>query len=315
MRQILVTGGAGFIGYHLSLELAKSNHVTIIDNFSRGKLDVKLKELLQKKKIRIIKKNLEKEITFNKKFDYIFHLAATVGVNNVNINPSFTLQNNIIPAFNLVNYIKKKNKNCIFIFFSTSEVYSPLIKIKKNIFPLKESYDLLLPNKTNDRDSYFISKILVEKFLKLSNINYIIYRPHNIYGPRMGMSHVIPELIKRIILEKNKKVKIYSPNHKRVFCYIDDCIKQIILTCFKKKFLNQIINLGSTQNEIKIFDLAKIINNFLHVKKILLCGPITPGSPKRRIPSLKKISNVIKNYNETKLVVGIKKTVDWYANY
>jgi len=312
LRQILVTGGAGFIGYHLSLELAKNNYVTIIDNFSRGKLDFKLKELLQKKKIKIIKKNLEKKITFNKKFDYIFHLAATVGVKNVNENPSFTLQNNIIPAFNLVNYIKKKNKNCIFIFFSTSEVYSPLIKIKKNIFPLKESYDLLLPSKTSGRDSYFISKIFVEKFLKLSNINYIIYRPHNIYGPRMGMSHVIPELIKRIILDKNKKVKIYSPNHKRVFCYIDDCINQIIFSCFKKKYFNKVLNIGSNQKEIKIYDLAKLINVLSFNKKKLIKSIVTPGSPYRRIPDVKKITKKIKNYNETKLLDGIKKTIEWY---
>jgi UDP-glucose 4-epimerase len=312
LKKILVTGGAGFIGYHLSLELAKKNHVTIIDNFSRGKLDAKLLKLVKNKNIKFIKKNINKEIIINKKFDYIFHLAATVGVKNVKKSPSFTFQNNIIPTFNLINYLQKKNKNCIFVFFSTSEVYSPLIKIKKKVFPLKENYDLILPNITNSRDSYFISKIFVEHFLKLSGIKYIIYRPHNIYGPRMGMSHVIPELIKKIILDKNKSVKIYSPHHKRVFCYIDDCINQIIFSCFKKKYFNKVLNIGSNQKEIKIYDLAKLINVLSFNKKKLIKSIVTPGSPYRRIPDVKKITKKIKNYNETKLLDGIKKTIEWY---
>lgn len=312
MKKILVTGGAGFIGYHLSLELSKKNQVTIIDNFSRGKLDAKLSELVKNKNIKFIKKDINKEITINEKFDYIFHLAATVGVKNVKKSPLFTFQNNIIPTFNLINYLKKTNKNCIFVFFSTSEVYSPLIKIKKNVFPLLESYDLILPNITNNRDSYFISKIFVEHFLKLSGVKYIIYRPHNIYGPRMGMSHVIPELIKKIILEKNKYVKIFSPGHKRVFCYIDDCIKQIIFSCFKKKYLNKVLNIGSNQKEIKIYHLAKLINALSSNNKKLIKSIDTPGSPYRRIPDVKKITKKIKNYNETKLLDGIKKTIKWY---
>ena len=313
MRHILVTGGAGFIGYHLSLKLAKKNHVTVIDNFSRGKRDSQFSELFKNKNIKIIKKNINKKIKFNKKFDYIFHLAATVGVKNVNKNPSFTLQNNILPAFNLINYIQKNNKHCIFIFFSTSEVYSSLIKIKKNVFPLKEDYDLLLPSVTSNRDSYFLSKIFVEKFLQLSNIKYIIYRPHNIYGPRMGMSHVIPELINKIIIKKKKKVKIFSPNHKRVFCYIDDCINQIISTCFKKKCLNEVFNIGSNQREIKICKLAKLINALSANKKILINSAITPGSPHRRVPDIKKIIKNISNYKETRLLEGIKKTIRWYV--
>ena len=267
---------------------------------------------MKNKNIKFIKKNINKEIIINKKFDYIFHLAATVGVKNVKKSPSFTFQNNIIPTFNLINYLQKKNKNCIFVFFSTSEVYSPLIKIKKKVFPLKENYDLILPNITNSRDSYFISKIFVEHFLKLSGIKYIIYRPHNIYGPRMGMSHVIPELIKKIILDKNKSVKIYSPHHKRVFCYIDDCINQIIFSCFKKKYFNKVLNIGSNQKEIKIYDLAKLINALSFNKKKLIKSIVTPGSPYRRIPDVKKITKKIKNYNETKLLDGIKKTIKWY---
>jgi len=314
MKKILITGGAGFIGFNLVKALSEKYKITIVDDLSRGKKDNELIAVLKKKNVNLIKINLRKQLKIKNNFDYVYHLAATVGVNNVIKDPIYTFRNNLESLFNIISFCKLKKKTKL-IFFSTSEVYSPLIeKRAKNIFPLKESYDILFKRNNIPRDSYYLSKMFSEKIIELSGLKYIIYRPHNIYGPRMGASHVIPELINKIFKSKNSKVKIYSPSHKRVFCFIDDCIFQIISTCFKKKFLNQIINLGSTQKEIKIFDLAKIINNFSYTKKILLRGPITPGSPLRRVPSLQKISKEIKNYNQTKLVVGIKKTVDWYVN-
>ena len=315
MKKILITGGVGFIGFNLVKNLCKKNQVTIIDDLSRGKIDNEFKSLIIKNKINLLKVNLCKKINIKNNFDYIFHLAATVGVKNVTKNPIYTVQNNIQSLLNLITFCKSK-KNTKLIFFSTSEVYSPLIdKNLKNIFPLKENSELFIKKICIPRDSYYLSKLFSEKIIEMSGLDYIIYRPHNIYGPRMGTSHVIPELINKIIKNKfNKIVKVYSPNHKRVFCYIDDCIFQIISTCFKKKYLNNVINLGSTQKEIKINDLARLINKFSINKKRLVSGPMTLGSPHRRIPSLKKISNEIKKNKETSLFQGVKKTIDWYLN-
>ena len=314
MKKILITGGAGFIGYHLAKALCKKNEVTILDNFSRGKMDKYLKELKLKKNVKIFSKDLNKKINLKKKFDFIFHLAATVGVKNVIKKPVFTLENNILPSLNLINYILTNNKNCRFIFFSTSEVYSPIIKLKKKVFPLKESYNLLIPNDVTKRDSYFVSKLFIENFLKISGIKFIIYRPHNIYGPRMGKSHVIPELIEKIVLKNKKKIKIFSPTHKRVFCYIDDCVQQVLGSYDKKKNLNNILNLGSKQKEITMFQLAKLINKISNKNKKIIKGKNTPGSPYRRVPSVKKIYVNLKNYNELKLVDGIIKTMKWYSD-
>jgi nucleoside-diphosphate-sugar epimerase len=128
----------------------------------------------------------------------------------------------------------------------------------------------------------------------------------------MGMSHVIPELINKIILKNKKNVNIYSPSHKRVFCYIDDCINQIISTCFKKQYLQEVLNIGSNQKEIKIYKLAKLINELSSNKKKLIYSTITPGSPRRRVPDVQKILKNIRNYKETQLLDGIKNTIRWY---
>ena len=204
MNKILITGAAGFIGFNLAKKIldTKKFRLILVDNLSRGKFDKDFENLCNSKLVKFIKHDLNKPLNIKEKFKYIFHLASVVGVKNVNKNPLKTLENNIHSTINLVKFVKKTKSNPKIIFFSTSEVYSPIIFSKKNIFPLKESLNLFFPDKIKKRDSYFISKLINEKIITLSNYKYIIFRPHNIYGPRMGQSHVIPELIKKI---KNKK--------------------------------------------------------------------------------------------------------------
>ena len=134
MNKILITGGVGFIGFNLVKNLCKENQLTIIDDLSRGKIDNEFKSFIIKNKINLLKINLCKKINIKNNFDYIFHLAATVGVQNVTKNPIYTVQNNIQSLLNLITFCRSK-KNTKLIFFSTSEVYSPLIdKNLRNIF-------------------------------------------------------------------------------------------------------------------------------------------------------------------------------------
>ena len=151
--------------------------------------------------------------------------------------------------------------------------------------------------------------------MQLSNLNYLILRPHNIYGPRMGFSHVIPELIKRMrILKKKheKKIFIFSPKHKRAFCFIDDAIMQIIKLSFNKKTNNQIFNVGNMNEEISMMNLAQKIKIFFSYKIKLNNGKITEGSPARRIPDMKKTLKYTKIKKFTDLNQGLKKTFEWY---
>ena len=109
-KKILITGGAGFIGYHLAKTLALQNHeVTIIDDFSRGMRDKDFKELLKLKKIKFKKSNFEKTVQIKKKdFDFIFHLAAVVGVKNVIKQPMIVLEKNVKLLFSIINFAKNK---------------------------------------------------------------------------------------------------------------------------------------------------------------------------------------------------------------
>ena len=214
---------------------------------------------------------------------------------------------------------KALRKKAKVILFSTSEVYSSIIKKKIVKFPLKENNNILIENKIISRDAYFLSKIFNEKLLQLSNINYTILRPHNIYGPRMGYSHVIPELVKKMILEKKNYTRqtiVYSPNHKRAFCYIDDAIKQIVKLSINKKTNNEIFNIGNMKEEFSIIQIANKIKNLVLKKSKIKKGNNTPGSPFRRVPDMKKTIKYSGIKNFTTFDNGLKKTVNWYlSNY
>ena len=310
MKSIIITGGAGFIGYHLAKKYSRKKFkIFILDNFQRGKKDKFLNKLNKNKNIKLISVDLSKP--FNLMIDNItkvFHLAAIVGVSNVNKSPIKTFKKNTLSLINTIDFLKRKNFKGKFIFFSTSEVYSPLIF--KNIghqLPTERD-DLLISNKLIDRDSYYISKIFGEKYTQFSNINYLILRPHNIYGPRMGTSHVIPELLEKA--KKNKILKIYSPNHTRSFCYIDDAINQIIQISNSKN-KNQIFNIGNNKEEIKIKDLAKKILSLLKINKKIIFEKNTEGSPPRRVPKIKKILSKIRIKKFVSLENGIKKMLEW----
>ena len=311
MKEILITGGAGFIGFNLAKQINKKKlgKITIIDNFSRGKNDTEFQNYTKKNNIRIINKDLTKKIHINKKYDLIFHLAAIVGVKNVNQNPEKTIKVNLLPIFELIKCLKDQNSKIIF--FSTSEVYSQLIKNKNVKFPIREKEQISLPVEIINRDSYFLSKIFCEKILELSNTNYIIFRPHNIYGPRMGYSHVIPELIKK--MSKLKKINIFSPNHKRAFCFVDDSINQILSIALNKKLKRSIYNIGNSKEEIKIYDLAKKIKFKLNSRTKLKKGKVTLGSPPRRVPSMRKtIKCLNKRPRFINIETGLQKTINWY---
>lgn len=305
-KKILITGGAGFIGYHLSKKLVFDNKITILDNLQRGKKDKYFKDLIKSKNVKFINLDLTKKIEIKKnEYDYVFLLASIVGVKNVNDQPYSTLKVNIQSIFNTLDILNSKKSKLIY--FSTSEVYSPLVIKKKNKFPISEKNDLLILNQDSKRYTYYISKILGEKLIKFSGKPFLILRPHNIYGPRMGYSHVIPEQIYKI--KNKKKSLIYSPNHKRAFCYIDDAIDQIMYLCSSKKNFNKIFNIGNPKEPITMMRLSKLIKKELKSFTKLLPTEITSGSISNRLPFLNKS---LYPKCKTSLKKGVLNTIKWY---
>ena len=312
-KKALITGGAGFIGYHLAKRLVNEGfYVDIIDNLSRGKIDSDFKNLLKNKKINFFKHDFFKNnLILNKNYNFIFHLAAIVGVKNVISKPYEVLEKNVKLLLNTIKCAKKQKKLKRFFFLSTSEVYAGSLKHKILNFPTKESNIISLDDLNNNRSTYMLSKIYGEALCQFSGLPFTILRPHNIFGERMGMSHVIPELTKKV-LSKNKFITVYNSNHTRTFCYIDDAIEMIIRIMKSKKTLYRTYNLGDPRQEIKIYDLAKKIIKIVNKNKKIKSKKINNFSPKRRSPRMTKLLKEIDFKLNSSLNSNLIKTVKWY---
>ena len=318
MSKILVIGGAGFIGKNLIEFYSKNkkNKIDVIDNFSRGKNDKFIKKLSLHKNIRILKLDISKRHLIFKKinidYDYIYQLAAILGVENVIKNPEKVLVKNFQIQNNSIELAKKQVKLKKFIFFSTSEVHIGSLKHLNVKFPTKENFPIALDDLNSPRTSYSLSKIYGEALLYFSKLNFLILRPYNIYGPRMGMAHVIPQILQKIHTNR-KIIDVFSANHSRSFCFIDDAIKQIINLSHNPKIKNTVKNIGNNSEEIKIKELVLIlikISNKENKLKLNFLSDKNFNSPKRRVPYINK--KYYKNIKFTSLFNGCTTTYKWY---
>lgn len=314
----LITGGAGFLGINLAEKLLenKKNKVYLIDNLSKKNKNKTLVTLVKNKNLKFIKKDLNNINKYLKiyNFDYIYHFAAILGVKKVIRNPLFTLKENILTTINLIDFAIRQKKLKKICFSSTSEVYAYTLKKKLAKFPTPENINFLIPNDFNPRSAYMLSKIVGEYLVNYSNLNFIIFRPHNIFGKDMGFSHVIPQLTKKFCSRKNQKILIKNPNHKRTFCYVDFAIDLIFHISHNNKIKKQIFNIGAPEKEITIIKLAKHIKKILNSKKKLISSNILiDSSPQKRRPDMaKSLSHTKLNHNFNE---GLRKTVIWYKNY
>jgi len=318
-KKVLITGGAGFIGYFLASSLSEENYsVVILDNFLRGNKDNLLNKLISKNNVQFINANCMDFLSvmkIDKDFDYIIHLAAIIGVKHVNNNPYSVLENNVLILNNIIKLSKAQKNLSRFLFASTSEVYSGTLENFGMQIPTPEDTSLSINCLERKRTTYMLSKIYGEAMCMHSGLPYTIFRPHNIYGPRMGMSHVIPEQLKKAFEASNGSVmSIASAEQSRCFCFIDDAIEILKRIIVNESCINKTLNLGVQTPEISIEELIqlcwKVVGKNFIIKKV----ENTIGSPMRRAPNMEKTKNLIGQVNETDLETGIKKTYDWYLS-
>lgn len=289
IKNVLITGGLGFIGNNIAKHLISQNkNVVIFDNSFRGKV----KNILNiKKKIKIIEGDLtiKKDIDIAlKNIDTIIHCAAINGTKNFYKKPSLVLDVGVKGLINLVDCCKNKKINNFFI-ASSSEVYHLPEKI-----PTNEKVKLIIPDVFNPRYSYAGSKIFSELYAihNCSKIfkRTVIFRPHNVYGANMGYDHVIPELIIKI-KKKGFILDVQGTGEEtRSFINIEDFIRAFDLLLKKGKNLN-IYNIG-TKERVTVKKLTKIILKNLKSKKLIKYRKLAKGGTKHRCPDITKISKL-----------------------
>ena len=289
----LVTGAAGFIGYHLVKSLLNDNR-NFVFAIDKKKLNLKHKNL------KIITKNINNVKKFPN-VDIVFHLAAFNGTKYFYSKPLNVINQTILSTLKLVQYYKNK-KLIKFIIAGSSEAYAgaQIIKKDKNILHNEEE-PIIFQDIKNPRWSYSTSKFMSEIITINSGMPYIILRYFNVYGPRQK-DHFIPDFINRI---KKRKYELYGFKNKRSFIYIDDAV-QATIKASNIKMKNEIINIGSDV-ESRIIDVARLIMKMFKInpKKLKLFSA-PKGSVLKRRPNINKLRMIIGKKNFLGLEEGIK---------
>ena len=296
-----------------------SNNITLIDNLHRGRVDNLFKTLIERENVHFINldlRNLE-ELKDNIWSDYeqVYHLAAIVGVKHCVKYPELVLEVNLKSSLNIVQLMKEKKCKKILL-SSTSETYADGMELGIIKIPTDEKVPLVIKDVLNPRSSYAVSKIASEQiviFNSKNNYNYSIVRYHNIFGPRMGYAHVIPEVIKRI-LKKENPFKVYGYNQSRAFCYVDDAINQTIAVMDSELANSEIFHIGNNTEEIKILDLVKELFRILNYKAEMKCIEPPKGSVDRRSPDTTKINKIMRELYLKSSRDTLKETAKWYQN-
>jgi nucleoside-diphosphate-sugar epimerase len=301
MKNVLVTGAAGFLGSHLCDELLDRGYFVVgIDNFFRGK-----KENLPLNNNFVfyeldLTQNLIKTILINHNIDTIFHYAAINGTEYFYDIPTKVFEDNIEITKNVLTSIKDTSVKKI-IYTSTSEVYGDNPPL-----PTKEDHPIIL-NIFSNRDSYASSKAIGEFYIKYfcmeNQIKYLVLRPFNTYGPRMDNTkygQVIPEFFRKI--NEEKFTIIGNGLQTRSFCHVYDHKKLAIELALNLN--DDIVNIGNDEL-ISILDLAKKIHKFYSKNFEPHFLPPRDYDTQKRQPDITKINNILPNYKFIELDKGI----------
>jgi UDP-glucose 4-epimerase len=317
--KVLITGGAGFIGGHLARTLVAANwRVDILENFQRAVEDEFLGQMLESPGVRLLRADLtDAKICseLDDDYDIIFHLSAIIGVRHVLENAFAVLADNVQMTANALG-IARRQKNLVrFMFASTSEVTAgSLIHLGDDYpIPTPETVPLTLTALDHPRTSYMLSKIYSEAMCHQSGLSFTIFRPHNVYGPRMGMAHVVPEMLKRAYgRSEGHRFEVPSTEHRRAFCYYEDAIEMLIRLMQTSGAEGNTYNIGNQENEISIGELAKIITSVVGRDIEITPLPATPGSPSRRCPDMSNTVKTIGFSPRVGIEDGISRTFKWY---
>lgn len=317
MKNILITGGAGFIGSHLTEHLLEKGYtVTVVDNLSTGRAAY-LEDVMEHPDFHyhegtIMDEDLIEDLI--QKSDVIYHLAAVLGVKNTVDNPLKVIDGNIDGTRIILKIADRYNKKVVFA--STSEIYG-----KNPELPYKENSGRLLGDPSVHRWCYATAKALDEHvcFAYAKNgLPVTIVRFFNVYGPRQTFSEygaVVPIFITMALT--NQPFPIHGDGEQlRSFGYVKDVVKGLE-AAMSPAANNQAFNLGASEyvtiNELanRIKKLTDNQGEFNYISYKEAYGPGFEEIP-ARLPSLKKAEEVLNYFPTTNLDSGLQKTIDWY---
>jgi UDP-glucose 4-epimerase len=302
----LVTGGAGFIGSHVTNELILSGHtVIVLDDLSGG-----FRENVHHKAV-FVQGSVTDHVLLEKlfadhKFDYVFHLAAYAAEGLSHFIKRFNYSNNLIGSVNLINESVKHKVKC-FVFTSSIAVYGALKPpMKEEMIPMPE-------------DPYGIAKLAVEQDLKVTHemfgLDYIIFRPHNVYGEFQNIGDRYRNVVGIFMnqLMQGKPLSVFGDGKQtRAFSYIGDLAPVIANSVNVPAARNQVFNIGADK-EYSVLELAQET-----MKAMGMTGEVRHLDARNEVVHAhadhSKVKKIFGEGKNTPLAEGLKTMADWAKN-
>jgi UDP-glucose 4-epimerase len=317
--RVLITGGAGFIGSHLSdAYLQRGDEVFVIDDLSTGSID-NIRHLKDHPRFHYTIDNVgTQQITAElvDQCDVIFHLAAAVGVKLIVESPVRTIETNVHGTEVVLSLANKKKKKVLIA--STSEVYGLSTEV-----PFREDGNLVMGATTKGRWSYACSKA-IDEFLALAywrekKLPTVVVRLFNTVGPRQTGQYgmVIPTFVKQALA--GRPITVYgSGKQTRCFCYVGDVIGALMKLMDDDKAVGEVFNVGSNQ-EISIMDLAKKVKELTRSDSEIVLVPYDEAYEEgfedmpRRVPDTAKVNKQVGFKPAMDLDGILKSVIDFHS--
>ena len=316
-KRVLITGGAGFIGLHLAARLVRDGvQVTLVDNLRRGEADTDLHALLAQPGVAFIQADLSDPASHARLgggYDAVYHLAAVVGVRNVMDHPWDTLRINSLATLLLLDWFTAGG-GAKFFFASTSEAYAWTRLYTPLPVPTPEAVPLALTDLAAPRATYAGGKIFGELAVTHACAQagrpFVIARFHNVYGPRMGFSHVIPQLFERAIKSPGP-LEVYNPGHRRAFCHVSDAVGAMLHLMGRPDVRDLTVNIGNDREEHAIGELARTLLRAAGLTRQIVEAVDQADPIDRRCPDIGRLRGL--GFSpQVSLEAGLADTLPWY---
>lgn len=311
--RFLVTGGAGFIGSHITEQLLREgNFVRVLDNFSSGKIGNLsfTRELTNRRTYELIKgdiRNINDCLEAAKGVDYILHQAALRSVPKSMNNPAEYNSVNIDGTLNVLNAARKfKIKRVVFA--SSSSIYG-----QAKDFPLEETALPLLIS------PYALTKLAGEYYCRIFSLNYgletVSLRYFNVFGPRQALDDeyavVVPKFVTMMLEDKQPTIH-GTGRQSRDFTFIDNVVRANILSCFaKRKLYGEVLNIGAGSDNT-IINLVSVLNKIMqkNIKPVFIGK--RPGDVQKTLAFIGKTKRIISWQPAVNFEEGLRITVEWF---
>lgn len=318
--RVLITGGAGFIGSHLSESyLQRRDEVFVIDDLSTGSIE-NIRHLKDHPRFHYTIDSIHNQPVTAElvdQCDVIFHLAAAVGVKLIVESPVRTIENNVHGTEVVLSLANKKKKKVLVA--STSEVYGLSSEV-----PFREDGNLVMGATNKGRWSYACSKA-IDEFLALAywrekKLPTIVVRLFNTVGPRQTGQYgmVIPTFVKQALA--GRPITVYgSGKQSRCFCYVGDVVGALVKLMDADDSVGEVFNIGSNQ-EISILDLAKRVKELTDSDSEIVFVPYDEAYEEgfedmpRRIPDTAKVNKLVGFKPEKRLDEILQAVIDFHRD-